>query len=454
VDEVLKTNQQKLNDGANRKLEPDKDKAKKVTCILNILYKLTFLTPLPIELLCFCPIFLTFFANGKISQEFISKSDIPAEWDEECQSLGRKAFDLSFKLLKSICCSINVFGTLINTGSVSIIYRMSSYSLPDNVGITRKRRISENCCKMTFDTYCRKLMDALTGSLNETHGWREGFCMRTLLVSKNADELDRFALSIPLLYRNNDHAFRNFVAKGNILQRLFSLLTDFNDSSKLQDCMLALSSISSTLGLKSDMLCCGRKVCNTIVNCARRCPRIECPVKFVLDDELEVVADRKVLSSSPVFSAMFSGYFKETDEQKVNLRGTSIEALTLLLIQMENEVGGDQKVGIGEISVLFELMSLADQFLLEEIYEKATNTLINNICPYSASVTYAESVKWVHLWSSDRTGNRVDISKLILRYLLVNDKLSTNLRCSAFLKIFNCVDSSIIVSDLKELIKL
>jgi hypothetical protein len=197
-------------------------------------------------------------------------------------------------------------------------------------------------------------------------------------------------------------------------------------------------------------------------------------VCFELDDGYKLNIPKKFLTqASPVFSAMFDGHFLEAGRQRVNIRKTSLSALNALVTQIyqqslftsseteekaQDSSSNDEKplvtCDVYPLSTLFELLSLSDQFLLDNLYERTLNTLIGYyFCPHSAPRIYEESLKFGGLHKSDNhlsyNGN---LTRLAIKYLLVGDDICFTLRCGAFWKIFDTVDPSNVVHMLKEIL--
>lgn len=312
-----------------------------------------------------------------------------------------------------------------------------------------------------------------------------GHLLRTLLISKSEEELTNVSLTIPLLYRTNDHILRNFESKGNSWTRMFELLAKSEDLplSLFQDCILSLATLCDTIGMKYDVSDIHRRpklqrwngtqnidqvlqflphtTTTTDVEASTKNFEVEGKVKITLDDGSSALVLKHVLTEgSPVFSAMFDGHFKETGSQTVVIRDLSKESLKVLaeqlLIPCQTETEHvNNYVSNLELSTLFELISLSDQFLLETVYERTLNTLLScYICPFSAPRIYTEASKLSALSKplAQLKGWDMDLTFVVLKYLLVG-QMTFATRVGAFRKIFDSVPTPIVIGDIRALVE-
>jgi len=448
-----------------------KAKSKKIVCMLNILHKCTHFNPMPMNLLKVVPLLLSFIVRGIVSLTPQRDKYSEPNLDPECIALGRQSFSLAYRILNTMCLNINMFPDLLKNGTVTIVSRLLAWDkLFDNVGNTQK---------------IRDLLDTLGGVKNKTDGWREGFVLRTLMISKCEEEISQIAVAVPLLFRKNDLVLRKFEIQGQSWSRVFEMLVNIDDLSfsKFQDCILSVSKLCETLGMKW-----------TEAEDARNRPllwkpRTNCPstdlvmpmdeesegekyqqVEIELDDGSQIQVLKEILTqASPVFAAMFDGHFVEAGEQKVRIQNTSKEAIMALVDQTYSEVQNSKTVNkqtsvipftssidrnVYTLSTLFELVSLSDRFLLPRVYEMTLNTLLRfYVCPYSAPMIYEEAVRLSGLLKPHSLeGWHLDLTYVTLKYLLVGD-MSMSCKCAAFKKIFDCVSPTVVVGDMRALVE-
>lgn len=294
------------------------------------------------------------------------------------------------------------------------------------------------------------------------------------------------------MFRKNDHSLRSFEQKGSSWTRVFDLLAknkNYDDTSLFQDCILTLSALSETIGMKYDVSEVSKRptlIMKDDTNIGQILQFLDSSnealtnfendgkVKITLDDGSLALLQKNILTdASPVFGAMFDGHFKEAGSQAVHIRNVSKESLKVLVLQLQilNNYQSLQQSDLNimdlpvnsnaapidnlDLSTIFELISLSDQFLIETLYERTLNTLLSfYICPHSAPRIYQEAVKLSALWKpqSRLKGWDMDLTFVVLKYLLVGDLTFTS-RCGAFRKIFDSVPSDNVVGDLRALVE-
>lgn len=450
-------------------LESLKTRAKKIGSVLNILYKCTHISPFPEEMLEITPILLGIIVRGKVSLMPQRVEYQKVETDEEFRELSRRTFEVSYKIILRMCSSILIFPKFIVSGIVPILHRLQEASPGEN----EKQQMA------IVQEYCSNLITRMVGLENDA-GWREGFIMQTLLVNKlsiSLDKMNQTALNIPLLYEKHPGTLRKFEMKAKSWTKILDMLVNSDDTSfyTFEDCALALCSICRALGVKwkSKIAYQIRPLFNVTsgANCSdvyKLVPKdtlVEdaLTVLLTLDDGNGILVNKDLLvNASPVFSAMFNGHFVEADENKVHLPNVSVTAVCLLIdqINMQMKSAKDTESCLGnqnlhDMSTIFELLSLTDRFMLEEIYERALNTLITKyICPYSAPTIYAESVKLQSLNKSSTLAlGDSGLNLYILKYILTADGIRMSERCNAVRKVFDTVEPEHVVRDLKALIE-
>lgn len=462
----------------SKSLDVLKASVKKIAAVLNILYKCTYINPFPESILQIKPILVGIIVRGKISVMPQRVEYQTTQTDDEFRDLSRRSFEVSYKILLQMSSIYNIFPEIIVSGIIPVLNRLeepSQNSEMDNeqVGIVQR--------------YCTNLLTRMVGLENDTAGWREGFIMRTLLVNNSSitdEKMDQMVLNIPLLYEKHPSTLRKFEMKAKSWTKILDMLLNSDESSfyRFEDCALALCSICRALGVKWKAHGLGRDL-PLLFNVPPQLlleagvVRIfskddtndyvqdETTVQLVLDDGSVLFVNKDLLVfSSPVFLAMFNGHFVEAGEQKVHLPNISRNAVCLLINQiymLGNNLSSDSGIALQqnecELATIFELFSLADRFLLEDIYEMALNTLITKyICPYSAPMIYAESVK---LASLQKFGNKKkmmgdsNLNLFILEYILTAEGIQMSERCNAIRKTFDAVMPEHVVQDLKALIE-
>lgn len=464
-------------------LEKLKFSVKRIAGVLNILHKCAYISPFPSEMLQIIPILLGIILRGKVSLMPQHSDYQTAASDDELRELSRRTFEVSYKILLKMASIFQLFPDLIVSGMIPILIRLQEPCTPG----------SEDQAMVVRD-YCANLINRLVGIENDTAGWREGFIMRSLLVnstSLSAEKMDQMILNIPLLYQNHATTLRKFEMKAKSWTKILEMLVNADESSfyRFEDCALALCSICSALGVKWKPYRKGtqlpflqfpksRDVINqhVIMTLKDTVPEpVEMPaeveqneanmVKLCLDDGTTFSVNKDLLiQASPVFLAMFNGNFIEAGQQKVHLPNVSNTAVSLLLDQIfmlsqitdidSNATSNDVQYDLG---VIFELFSMADRFLLEEVYERTLNTVVTKyICPQSAPLIYAESVK---LMSLQKSGNDremlgdASLNLFILKYVLTAENIGISERCNGIRKMFDSVVPEHIVQDLKALIE-
>jgi hypothetical protein len=446
-----------------------KTKSKKIVSMLNILHKCTHLSPMSMGLVQVVPILLSFLVRGIVSLTPQKDNYDQAQGDEECTSLGRQSFSLAYRILNTMCLNINMFPDFLKNGTIVIVNRLLAWDkLLEKLGGTQS---------------VRSLLDTLGGENNKTAGWRFGFLLRTLMISKSEEELNNISILVPLLFRKNDHVLRKFESQGHSWSRVFEMLSKSDDIgfSRFQDCIYSISKLCETIGMKwTDSDDAGnrpllwksqtgnmKELFAAEEESASMTPqRVHGQkVEVILDDGTHIKISKDILTqASPVFSAMFNGHFVEAGQQKVRIPDTSSDAIKSLteqiFLQNQSTTGADHgnvltmEYDMYSLSTLFELVSLSDRFLLEGIYERTLNTLLRfYICPYSAPLIYEEAVKLSGLLKPHNVqGGCFDLTFVVLKYLLVGD-LSMSCKCVAFRKIFETVSPSIVVGDMRALVE-
>ncbi len=123
-------------------------------------------------------------------------------------------------------------------------------------------------------------------------------------------------------------------------------------------------------------------------------------VTFVLDSGEEVAGDRAQLTSDGgVFEAMLSGGFAESSQQRVLLPETSRAALLPLLHHLHgcrgwcSQASAENGVGLS-LETLFELVSLADRYLLPELVRYASIEIVRRcFCADQVVNVYEKSLQ-------------------------------------------------------------
>ncbi|CAL8109943.1 unnamed protein product [Orchesella dallaii] len=394
--------------------------------------------------------------------------------DEEFHETSRRTFEVSYKIVLKMCSTSQIFPEIIISGIIPILHR-----LQEPMSVTK----GNEELMAVVQRYCANLIRAMTGFENDTYGWREGYIMRYLLTKDSSDKMDQMTVNIPLLYQKHSSTLRKFEMKAKSWSKILEMLINSDDVTfyRFEDCTLALCSICVALGIKW-----------TPHDPEHRLPMLSHPpsnlhkavgisssdstnatesssnheenrVKLILDDGTIFTVEKDLLlESSPVFTAMFNGHFIESGQQQVLLPGVSKGAVTLLLDQifmqrqankLPNGVANGAISQQYDLATIFELFRLADRFLLEDVYERALNTLMTKcICPNSAPIIYAESVRLVTLRKSE-SSQMMGLSSYILMYVLTAENIRMPERCNAVRKIFDSVVPTHVVEDLKALIE-
>lgn len=464
----------------SKSLDVLKASVKKIVAVLNILYKCTYINPFPESILQIMPILVGIIVRGKISLMPQRVEYQSTQTDDEFRDLSRRSFEVSYKILLQMSSIYNIFPGIIVSGIIPILNRLeepiitsNNSEMDEQVGIVQR--------------YCTNLLTRMVGLENDTAGWREGFIMRTLLVNNSSltdDKMDQMVLNIPLLYEKHPSTLRKFEMKAKSWTKILDMLLNSDESSfyRFEDCALALCSICRALGIKWKAYGLGRElpllfhvppqllleagiIKTKSEDDTNNYVQDETTVELVLDDGSVLFVNKDLLVyASPVFSAMFNGHFVEAGEQKVHLPNISKNGVCLLINQiymlnnnLSSKSGNVLQQNECELETIFELFSLADRFLLEDIYEMALNTLITKyICPYSAPMIYAESVKLTSLQKFGKKKEMMGDSSLnlfILEYILTADGIRMSERCNAIRKTFDAVMPEHVVQDLKALIE-
>lgn len=454
-----------------------KSSGKKIVNVLNILHKCSHITPFPDDMLEILPILLGIIVRGKVSLMPQRAQYEVVESDDEFRDLSRRTFEVSYKIILKMCSIIQIFPEMVVSGIIPVLHR-----LQEPMPITT---LNTEAQAGVVQEYCSNLITRMVGLENDTAGWREGFIMRTLLVNNSAispNKMDQMVLNIPLLYEKHPAILRKFEMKAKSWSKILEMLVNSDDTSfySFEDCSLALCSICNAIGVKWQALDAGKSV-PTLLNVPSGesdAYKIVCTDDVIttrnntgnvlvgLDDGNTLLVTKDLLvNASPVFAAMFNGSFVEGFEQKVNLSNVSLNAACLLLNQLYLQgqatnlsSSTDNNCHIQyDLSIIFEIFSLADRFLLDEIYERALNTLITKyICPNSAPMIYGESVKLLNLQKSSNRRQTLGDSNLnlfILKYILTAKGVRMSERCSAIRKVFETVMPDHVVRDLKLLIE-
>ncbi|KAF0758163.1 BTB/POZ domain-containing protein, partial [Aphis craccivora] len=189
----------------------------------------------------------------------------------------------------------------------------------------------------------------------------------------------------------------------------------------------------------------GIQYCETR-DCHKSIVQKETTVTLKLDDGTLINTNKSLLSlKSPMFEAMFrSGGFKEAYQNTIRLNDVSSECIKSFLLLLE--VYCDCLLP-KNINVLLELITIADQYMLNELSEKLIMFMLNSISVDNCDVIYGWAKEFGHQL---KLGANVDLD--VIKYLF-----SSNSRFSDRVKTIKNISKSsygqLFIEDLTTLIK-
>lgn len=189
----------------------------------------------------------------------------------------------------------------------------------------------------------------------------------------------------------------------------------------------------------------GIQYCETR-DCHKSIVQKETTVTLKLDDGTLINANKSLLSlKSPMFEAMFrSGGFKEAYQNTIRLNDVSSDCIKSFLLLLE--VYCDCLLP-KNINVLLELITIADQYMLNELSEKLIMFMLNSISVDNCDIIYGWAKEFGHQL---KLGANVDLD--VIKYLF-----SSNSRFSDRVKTIKNISKSsygqLFIEDLTTLIK-
>lgn len=181
-------------------------------------------------------------------------------------------------------------------------------------------------------------------------------------------------------------------------------------------------------------------------DCHKSFVQKETTVTLKLDDGTLINANKSLLSlKSPMFEAMFrSGGFKEAYQNTIRLNDVSSDCIKSFLLLLE--VYCDCLLP-KNINVLLELITITDQYMLNELSEKLIMFMINSISVDNCDIIYGWAKEFGHQL---KLGANVDLD--VIKYLFSSNSRFSD-RVKTIKKISRSSYGQLFIEDLTTLIK-
>ena len=209
-------------------------------------------------------------------------------------------------------------------------------------------------------------------------GYGEGeICHRLVHPLIGKQDKQSIVISAALLVRQR-RMLHNILIRHDTLDMLLDTL-ETEDVDMVRDCVHSVSKVSAYLGVA---VCCDRSV--ELEPRSPVCRRYEGGVAddliLLCDDGSEISCNKSVLcEASNVFAAMLSGSFTESEQTRVPLPHTSVQALTCLVHNFYT-CDPDTCPEFVNLSAdtLLELVTLSDKYLLTELNLSTCHAIIRH----------------------------------------------------------------------------
>lgn len=194
----------------------------------------------------------------------------------------------------------------------------------------------------------------------------------------------------------------------NVYTNLCNIIKD-DEHPLFNDAIAAIMALFKTLNItysKSEIKYCIDKKCRK--NIVKR----ETTVQVSLDDGTLIGANKSFLSSNcPMFEAMFRcGGFKESNQNTIRLNDVSSECFKSFMILLDTYCNC---LLPKNVSVLLELITITDKYLLHELSEKICMVMIDSIS--------ADNCSTIYQWSKTRDYQFETLSLSVIKYLFLSN---------------------------------
>ncbi|CAH1403126.1 unnamed protein product [Nezara viridula] len=286
---------------------------------------------------------------------------------------------------------------------------------------------------------CKRLQETGLGILREIgltaqSGLGEGEITYRLMGISSSSRITA-ALTIPHVIRQPNLLYI-LLYTHNALKVVMETL-----STRIDEAVPSLHSLFATLAINNPQQ--SIQMCNS---CEIGRIRKEGNVLFTLDDGSTVSANKESLSHScPVFEAMFRGGFKESLQSSVRLSDISADCLSHLTKVLHEYCSCALPK---DLSVLLEMISVSDRFLLPDLTVKVLSVVRDNALSHA---TANQIYDW-GLNIGQQFEVSANLSEDVVKYMFTGDMLPSQ-RVSAVSRILESDNKDRFLEDLRLLIK-
>ena len=252
--------------------------------------------------------------------------------------------------------------------------------------LLRLDQLEAACCPAPCFTQLRALLTAVTQNvtlLAET-GFGEGeICHRLVHPAISRRDKQSIVISAALVVRRRK-MLDNILLRHDTLDLLLDTLeTGEAEAGLVEDAVYSLAQLAAYLGVA---VCCARSDLEDADSapqprvCRRGDSAQDADLYLVCDGGEEVACSRGVVSAaSPVFAAMLTGSFTESDQARVPLPHTSVAALTCLVHHLYGcQPDTCPRYEQLTADTLLELVTLSDKYLLTELNLSACHAILRH----------------------------------------------------------------------------
>lgn len=262
------------------------------------------------------------------------------------------------KILRAVACNKVYYQQLMNDEFVLTLHRRLC------------RPTHSNCYHCDYIYKQGKLVLTDNSKLAES-GYGEGDMICRLRKGDHPSKI-LTSVSIPYVIRER-HLLRKLLEDYHGLDFLLEAFTD-----NTEDAVSSFNELFRTLKISNPQV-----PINICSQCDVGSLRKEGTVVFVLDDGSRVTANKTSLcNNSPMFQAMFSGSFSETDQTDVRLSDISASCLTHFLRIADNYC---ECILPKDIETLLELIIATDKFLVSHLTPRILSVVMNQALTYKTS---------------------------------------------------------------------
>ncbi|XP_026284866.1 armadillo repeat-containing protein 5 [Frankliniella occidentalis] len=319
-------------------------------------------------------------------------------------------------------------------------------------------KLHDNCSRcLDFDSLGNSLLSQL--SVIAESGFGEGVIVHNLMCAARPVQ-SHLIVSIPYIIRKKKLLHQMLSCKINTitgLDLLIQLMTDEYGDGMSVEATDSVNHLVQQIGAvpKDVPKTFKIKMCRrTTSNCSKLIQKSSAAdgndlILLKLDNGATVpVKKGELCEESPMFTAMLTGNFNENGKNCVPIKDVSEEYLSVLLSLMRAPTHCLCCLWCRDINFAFEILKLADRFILPKVIDKVANWLVYRLTPDVVCSFYLQAQNLRHVLSKSEMLSRESL------HFALSEVIDREKRHEIFSVLLNSDHKSQFIDDLTVLIKL